>query len=56
MKMALAFVEFGSKKQKHHRDMYTLNILQYVDVSASEGQETSKSSTTEDSAAKSTMF
>jgi len=53
-KMALAFAKFGSKKQKRCKDTYTLNVLQYVDVSASERRENSESSVAEDFAAEST--
>ena len=47
--MASAFVEFGCSKPKRHLDTYALNVLEFVDVSASEGRETSESSTDEDS-------
>jgi len=50
--MALAFAEFGSCQPKHRKDIYALNVLDFLDVSAFEVRETSKSSssTTESTA------
>jgi hypothetical protein len=53
--MASAFAEFGGSKPKRRKDTYALNVLQYVDVSASEGRESSGSSTDSDSATESTV-
>ena len=40
--MASAFVTFGSSKPKHRKDTYALNVLQFIDGSASEGRESSE--------------
>jgi len=53
--MTLMFAEFGSSKPKCHRDSYAFNVLEYIDASASEGGKTSESSTTKDSATKSSL-
>ena len=52
--MASAFASFGSSKPKRCKNTYALNVLQYVDVSASEGRESSESSTESDSVTEST--
>ncbi len=51
--MASAFADFGCSKPKRRKDTYALNVLQYVDVSASEGRESSESSMTSNSASES---
>jgi len=43
------FAAFGTKKNKHHKPTYALNVLPFIDGSASKGRETSNSSTDEDS-------
>jgi len=50
--MASTFAELGCSKPKRHKDTYALNVLDFIDGSASEGRETSESSssTTEGSA------
>lgn len=52
--MASAFAEFGTSKPKHRKPTYALNVLDFIDRSASEGGDTSDSSTSEDSVAEST--
>jgi hypothetical protein len=52
--MASAFADFGCSKPKRRKDTYALNVLQFIDGSASEGRETSESSTNDDSATEST--
>ena len=47
--MASALAEFGCSKPKRRRATYALNVLQYLDVSASEGRESSGSSIDSDS-------
>ena len=47
--LASAFVEFGGSKPKKRKDTCALNVLEYLDLSASEGRETSESSTNNDS-------
>ncbi len=53
--MALMFAEFGCSKPKPRKQTYAFNVLEFIDGSASEGRETSDSSTNEDSASKSTV-
>ncbi len=48
--MAKAFADFGCSKPKRRKDTYALNVLQFIDGSASEGTESSNSSKTSDSA------
>ncbi len=43
-KMASAFAEFGSSNPKRRKHTYALNVLNFIDGSASEGKETSESS------------
>jgi len=52
--MASVFVEFGTSKPKHRKTTYALNVLDFIDGSASESGETSDSSTSEDSMPEST--
>ncbi len=52
--MARAYVEGGCIVRKHRRDTYALNVLQFIDGSASEGRESSESSSTSHSVAEST--
>jgi len=52
--VALAYAKFGTAKNKHHKSKFALNILEFIDGFASEGRETSDSSTNEDSAMEST--
>ena len=54
--MATAFANFGCKKQRRRKDTYALNVLQFIDVSASEGRESSESSIGSDSVTESTAF
>jgi len=49
-------VEFGCSKPKKCRDTYALNVLEFLDVSASEGSKTLESSTNDDSRTESTMY
>ena len=42
--MASSFAEFGCSKPKHRKDGYAVAVLQFIDGSASEGRESSKSS------------
>jgi len=42
--MASTFVEFGSSNQKHYKDMYALNVLDFKDGSTFEDRKTSESS------------
>jgi len=55
-KMALAFAEFGSSNPKCRKYTYALNVLNFIDGSASEGKETleSSSSSTKGSTTEST--
>jgi len=41
--MASAFADFGCSKPKRRKDTYALNVLDFIDDSASEGKETSES-------------
>ncbi len=52
--LALAFVEFGTLKPKCRKPSYALNVLQFIDGLASEGRETSDSSSDMDSTTEST--
>ena len=52
--LASACAEFGTSKPKQRKPSYALNVLNFIDGSASEGRETSKSSSDRDSATKST--
>jgi hypothetical protein len=52
--LASAFQEFGTSKSKRRNPSYALNVLQFIDGSASEGRETSNSSSDIDSATEST--
>ena len=54
--MASAFTNFGCSKPKRRKDTYALNVLQFVDVSASERGESSESSSGSDSVAESTVI
>jgi len=54
--IALAFTEFGCKKKKWKKNPYALNVLDFLDGSASKGRETSESSSSEGSATKSTAI
>ena len=54
--MATAFANFGCLKPKRRKDTYALNVLQFMDVSASEGRESSESSIGSDSVTESTAF
>jgi len=51
--LPIAFANFGCSKPKYHKDTYALNILQFIDGSASNNRETSESSTNSDSVTKS---
>lgn len=53
-KMALSFAEFGGSIPKPHKPSYARNVLEFIDGSASEGRETSDSSTDKDSTTEST--
>jgi len=52
--VASMFAKFGTKKTKHYKPTYALNVLPFIDGSASKGRETSNSSTDEDSMTEST--
>ncbi len=52
--IASAFVDFGCSKPKRKKETYALNVLEFIDRSASEDRETSDSSTNEDSTDEST--
>jgi len=52
--LASAFAEFGTSKPKRRIPSYVLNVLQFIDGSASEGGETSDSSSDKDSMIEST--
>jgi hypothetical protein len=52
--LASAFADFGTSKPKRRTPSYALNVLQFIDGSASEGRETSDSSSDKDSATEST--
>jgi len=54
--LASAFADFGCSKPKRCKDTYALNVLQFIDGSASEGRESSESSTGSDFATKSTAI
>jgi len=47
--IALQYIEFGCFKPKKHRNTYALNVLEFLDVSASERREISESSTNDNS-------
>ena len=47
--MASSFVDFGCSKSKRRKDGYAVVVLQFIDGSASEGRESSKSSGDSDS-------
>ena len=42
--MASSFADFGCSKPKRHKDSYAVAVLQFIDGSALEGRESSKSS------------
>jgi len=52
--IATAFVDFSCSKPKRRKDMYALNVLQFIDGSASKGRESFDSLKTSDFATKST--
>ena len=52
--LASAFADFSPCKPKRRTPTYALNVLQFIDGSASEGRETSDSSSDKDSATEST--
>jgi len=54
--IVLAFAKFGSKQPKQKKNPYALNVLEFIDGSASEGRETSESSSTECSSTEYTAF
>jgi len=43
--MALAFADFCCSKPKSKNNTYAQNVLEFIDISVSEGRETSQSST-----------
>jgi len=45
--IACAFAEFGCKETKRKKNLYALNVLEFIDGFASEGRETSESSNSE---------
>ena len=53
--IASAFAKYGSKKCKRRIPTYALNVIEFIDDSASEGKETSESSDNNDSATESTV-
>ena len=53
-RMATTFANFGCSKPKCYKDTYALNVLQFIDKSASEAKETTDSSNDMDSATEST--
>ena len=52
--LATAFAKFGTAKPKRRKPSWAFNVLQFIDGSASEGRETSDSSSNIDSATEST--
>ena len=52
--LASAFAKFGTSKPKQRKPSYALNVLNFIDGSASEGRETSESSSDKDSSIEST--
>ena len=52
--LASAFVEFGTSEPKQRKPSYCRNVLQFIDGSASEGRETSDSSSDMESVKEST--
>lgn len=54
--IALHFEKFGCSKPKKRIGTYALNVFEFLDISASEGNETSESSPNDDSGTESTMY
>jgi hypothetical protein len=52
--LALAFAGFGTTEPKCRKPSYALNVLQFIDGSASEGKKTADSSSDKDSETEST--